>query len=144
MKKIFSLAAVLVLLVVPASPEAQVPAPACPKGTCTMTGSAIRLVPSPSTAPPFQCNSMLIQAQPGNTNLVYILNAPPNVTMAYNGAGTTTVATLGVGTTTTPGNSFTFPSNGSGTTQSGGFDLRNWGIYGTSPDTVTATCDARQ
>jgi hypothetical protein len=88
---------------------------------------------------------MLVQAGTANTGLIYILNAPVSITMALNGSGTTTVAVLGApsSTTTTPP-SFTFPSNGIGTTTAGGFDMRLWGVAGSvSADTVIVTCDLR-
>lgn len=112
----------------------------------TMTGAAIRLVPSPNTALPLICASILIQVQPGTVNVIYVLNAAPSITMAYNGAGTTTVATLGPGTSTQPGQSLTYPSSDSSATQSGGVDMRYFGLYGTNAmtDTATATCAVKQ
>jgi hypothetical protein len=110
----------------------------------TMTGSAIRLVPNPNTAPPMLCSSILIQSQPGSTNPIYVLNAAPNVTMSKGGAGTSLVATLGPGTSTQPGQSITYPSNGAGAVQGSYADLRYWGVSGTASDTVTAVCAIRQ
>lgn len=144
MKRIISVLAVLVLLASTATPEPQLPAPASTNGKITIASSAVRLVPSPTTAPPVMCSSILIQAAAGNTGIIYVLNAPVNITMTFNTAGTTTVAQLGVGTATSPGGSFTFPSNGSTTTQSGGADMRLWGISGTSGDVAYASCDVRQ
>lgn len=112
--------------------------------TITMTGSAIRLVPNPSTANPLKCASIFIQSQPGSTAPIYVLNAAPNITASLNGAGTTTVATLGPGTSTQPGQSFTFPSNGESGTQTGGTDLRYWAVYGTASDTAIAICTIKQ
>ena len=110
----------------------------------TMTGSAIRLVPNPKTAAPFLCNSIFIQSQIATSNPVYVLNAAPSITMSLNGVGTTTVAVLGPGTSTQPGQSFSYPSNGMGSTQSGYSDLRYWGLSGTASDTVIAVCSPRQ
>ncbi len=140
MKRMFSLAAVLVFLASTAIPEPQIPAPASTNGIITTgSGTSIRLVPNPSTAPPIRCNSMLIQFISG-TGPIYILNAPVNITMAYGSAGTTKVGTLN-----NVGDSFTFPSNGTSITQTGGFNLALWGAYdATSGDTFSASCDVRQ
>lgn len=110
----------------------------------TMTGSAIRLVPNPDTAAPVMCSSIFIQPQPGSTSIVYVLNAAPNFTMARGSAGTTVSAALGPGTATQPGTPYTYPSNGESATQTGGVDMRYFGLVGTGPDTVVATCAIRQ
>jgi hypothetical protein len=145
MKKILAVIALTVLCAIRATTEPQIPAPvAPPSGVIALTTStAIRLVPNPSTASPIFCNSIFIQPLAGNSAVVYVLNAPVGITMAYGGAGTTTVAQLGVGTSTTPGSSFTFPSNGTATSSSSGADLRLWGVTGTTGDSVVASCDLR-
>ncbi len=120
--------------------EPQVFAPA--GNPVVMTGSAIRFVTNPSTAAPFKCNSMMVEPLAGNTAVIYILNAAPNITMSLNGAGTTTVAQLGFNSTQ-PSPSMTFPSNGSSTTQAGGFDMRYWGAVGTASDQLLVSCDKR-
>jgi len=109
----------------------------------TMTGSAIRLVPNPNTARPILCHQIQIQVQPGGNGLVYVLNAAPNVTMAYNGAATTTVDSLGPGTSTQPGQQWVYPSS---PMQGANVDMRYIGVYGTGtgPDTVLATCSLTQ
>lgn len=129
-----------------ASPEPQVPAPkGAPSGVIALTtNSAIRLVPNPNTVQPFMCSSIFIQSVAGNSALVYVLNADPSITAVKDMDGTTTVAQLGIGSATSPGQSFTFPSNNSTTTQSGGSDLRYWLVQGSTGDSVLATCDLRR
>jgi hypothetical protein len=105
------------------------------------TSTAIRLVPNPSTKAPINCDSIFFQAAPGNAAVVYILNASPAITMAYQGAGTTTVGYLGIqSASTTTGAALTYPSNGSSVTQKGGADMRYWGVIGTTGDSVYVSC----
>jgi hypothetical protein len=146
LKRISFLTILLLTVAVRAVPEPQVPAPAgTPSGIIALTtGTPVRLVPMPNTARPMKCASMMVQSVAGNTAVVYVLNAPPDRTMVYGQAGTTTVAQLGIGTATVPGNSFTFPSNSTTTAASSGFDLRYWGVTGTTGDSVIATCDLLQ
>lgn len=140
MKRTLSIALLMAALVVNGS-DLWIGAPA--GNIITMTGSAIRFVPNPSTAAPIQCASILVQQLAGSSNLMYVLNAAPNVTMALNGAGTTTVAQLGGATATTPGNSVTIPSNNPSASASGYIDMRYFGIYGTASDTALVTCQVK-
>ena len=145
MKRIILTTFLLAALVSTKADDLVFPAPVgAPSGIVTMTGSAIRLVPTPNTSLPMLCSSVFIQSQPGSTNPIYILNAAPGITMAKDSGGTTTVATLGPGTSTQPGQAFTFPSNGTGSVQGGYTDLRYWGVSGTASDTVLANCTIRQ
>ena len=145
MKRAILLLALALATVTRSYTDPQIPAPASDgTGRITMTGSAIRLVPNPKTANPLLCSSFLIQSLANNSNLIYVLNAPVGITMTYNTAGTTTVAQIGIGTSTAPGNSFNFPSNNPAGNDSGGTDLRLWGVYGTASDVVLATCAVRQ
>ena len=107
-------------------------------------GAAIRLILNPSTARAVQANSMLIQALHGGSGLIYILNCDPSITCVRGNAGTTLVAELAPATSTAPGGSFTFPTNGSATSGSGGFDVRYWAVDGsTNGDTVATSWDLR-
>lgn len=142
MKKITIISVLMLLMAVRAVPEPQIPSPSGNPITLT-SGTAVRFIPNPSTVSPVMCNSFLVQSLAGNTGIVYVLNANPAVTMVKDGAGTTTVAQLSFGTSTQPGSSFTFPSNGTATSQSSGADWRYWGIQGSTGDTVEATCDLR-
>lgn len=145
MKRIILTTFLLAALVSTKADDLVFPAPVgAPSGVVTMTGSAIRLVPNPNVSLPILCSSIFIQSQPGSTAVIYVLNAAPSITMTLGGNGTTTVAALGPGTSTQPGQSFTFPSNGIGSTQSGYSDLRYWGLAGTSSDTALAVCTLRQ
>lgn len=146
LKRILTIIALLVVITKRGLTEPQIPAPAgAPSGVIALTtGAAVRLVPNQSTAAPIKCNSVFIQSLAGNAALVFVLNAPPNIVMAKDGQGTTNVAQLGIGTATAPGQSFTFPSNSTATSGSGGFDLRYFGVQGTTGDSVYASCDLRQ
>lgn len=128
-----SVVVLFLALVAPVRTEPQI------SHTITLTtGTAVRLVPNRTLA-----NSILIQVQPGSTNPVYVLWADTGITCNVNTAGQL-VATLGPGTASQPGSSFTFPSNGTATTQAGGFDIASYCVQGTSSDTVVATWDQRQ
>lgn len=132
---------ILTALVLLLRAEPQIPAPA--GNVITLGSGATRLVPNPSTAQPIMCNSIFIEPLAGGTHVVYVLNAPPDVAMALNGAGTTTVAQLAPATASLPGQGFTFPSNGTATSGAGGADLRYWGVAGTASETLLASCDLR-
>ena len=107
-------------------------------------GTAIRLILNPTTVKPVLANSMLIQVQHAGSGLVYVLNANPQQTCALGNATTTEVAELAPATSTEPGGSFTFPSNGSATNGSSGFDVRYWCVDGSnSGDTVIVSWDVR-
>lgn len=112
----------------------------------TMTGSAIRLVPTPNMSSPVLCSSINLQMEPNSNAVVYVLNAAPGITMSYHGAGTTVVNVLGPGTSTQPGQQWTYPSASTPSTQGGNVDMRYFGLYGvgTGPDVVIATCALRQ
>lgn len=146
-KKLSVLVVLMLLSVTKVASEPQIPAPAgAPSGVIALsTGTAIRLVPNPSTANPIHCNSIFIQLLAnGAGTFAYVLNANPSVTVAKDGTGTTTVAQLSTGSATQAGASFTFPSNGSATNVTSGVDLRYWAVQGTTGDSVLASCDLRQ
>lgn len=109
-------------------------------------GTAVRVIPNPSTANPVKANSIFIQPLHGSsTGLIYVLNAAPNVACSNGGAGTTFVAELGPSTSTAPGSSFSFPSNPTATSATSGFDLRYWCIDGAhTGDQVAVSWDIRQ
>jgi len=142
LKRLSIIAALVLLTVMKAAPDPQIGAPV--GNPVTMTGSAIRLVPNPNVSAPIMCASILIEPLAGGSNVVYVLNAPPSITMTYNTAGTTTVAQLAAATMTAPGQAFTYPSNGTDATQQGGTDLRYWGLMGSASDQVLATCALKQ
>jgi hypothetical protein len=144
LKKLSLIVLALELTVTPIrAGDLQVAAPAGNPVVLT-TSTSIRLVPNPSTAAPFMCDSILIQVAPGNSNIVYVLSAPPNVTMTYNTLPTVTVGWLGVpASSTTTGPSMTIPSNGTAASAAGGVDMRMYGLYGSTNDSVYATCSLR-
>ena len=146
LRRLLTVTALASILSTQAFTEPQIPAPAgAPSGVIALsTGTAIRLVPKPNIANPIKCNSMLIMPLAGGSALVYVLNANPSITAVKDMDGTTTVAQLAPGTSTSPGQAFTFPSNSTATSSSGGFDLRFWAVQGSTGDSVLATCDVRQ
>lgn len=105
----------------------------------TIGASATRLIPNPSTVNAVLANSLLIQVQHGGTGFIYVLNADPGITCTKDGAGTTTVAELAPGTSSSPGQSFTFPSNGTATSAASGTDIRRWCLSGSVPGDVAIT-----
>lgn len=108
------------------------------------SGTAIRIVLNPSLVNPVMANSMLIQSQHGGSGIIYVLNARPDQTCNKGAAGTTLVAELAPASATSPGGSFTFPSNGGATNQSSGFDLRYWCVDGSnSGDVAIVSWDLR-
>lgn len=142
MKRATSLILLAILLVLPAATEPQ------DGRVITITaGTAIRLILNPSTRDPVRANSLFIQAlhvASGTGGIIYVLNADPSITCTKGAAGTTLVAELSPATTAAPGGSFSFPSNGSATTQSGGTDIRRFCLDGAqSGDTVVTSWDLR-
>lgn len=108
-------------------------------------GTAIRVILNASQANPVKANSILVQPLHGGTGLIYVLNANPSFTCSNGGAGTTFVAELAAATSTAPGQTFTFPSNGTATSSSSGFDVRYYCIDGShTGDTVAVSWDVRQ
>src|SRR4051812_22921669 len=92
------------------------------------TGTAFRVASTPTRA-----SSLFIQSAAGNAAIVYVLYADPGTTCS---TSTTTqiVAQLGIGTATSPGQSFTFPSNNDATTQAGGIDVQRFCVQGSTSD----------
>jgi hypothetical protein len=142
MKKLITIPLALLLMVIPVKTEPQ------EGSVITITaGTAIRLIANAGTVQPVIANSLLIQPLHGGSGIVYVLNCSPSLTNCAKGsAGTTLVAELPPATSTAPSTgSFTFPSNGTGTQQGGGFDVRYWAIDGgNSGDTVATSWDVKR
>ena len=138
-KKILSIAAIVLTFASVASPDPQ-------NGfiATISAGTAVRLISNPSKANPVMANSLFIEPLHGGTGLVYVLYAPPDVTCTNGGAGTTFVAELAPATSTAPGQSFTFPSNGTAAAEASGTDIRSWCIDGShTGDTVAVSWNLR-
>lgn len=102
------------------------------------TGTPVRLATIKTLA-----NSLFIQMQPGSAAIGYVLYADLDFPLNIATAGQV-VATLGPGSAVQPGSSFSFPTNGAGTTQAGGMDVSLWGVAGSTGDTVIVSWDQRQ
>lgn len=87
-------------------------------------------------------SSLFIQVPPGNTSFIYVLYADEGTTCS---AATTSqiAAYLGPGSSTQPGQSYSFPSNGSGTTQAGGFNAQRFCVEGSTGDSALISYDLR-
>ena len=93
-------------------------------------GTPIRLVNTRTMV-----SSLLIQMKHGGSGLGLVYNADPAIACS---AGTL-VAELAPATATSPGGSYTFPSNGSATTESSGFDINYVCVDGSNSGDVLVT-----
>lgn len=125
MLKKLLVAALMLLIASPGGADPQI------SRTVTFTtGTAIRVASTRTMA-----NSLFIEALPGGSAVVSVLFADPADTCLAATAGQT-VAVLAAATSTAPGGNFTFPSNNSSATQSGGFDVHFWCVQGSTGDTA--------
>lgn len=132
MKRIVSLITLGLLMLTPARTEPQIN-----RTIPLVTGTPTRFTTIRTLA-----NSFIVQVQPGAANLVYVLYADEAATCSIS-TTSQIVATLGPGSATQPGQSFSFPSNGTATTQNGGENMARWCIGGSSGDTVIVSWDQR-
>ena len=87
-------------------------------------------------------NSLFIQSLPGNSAVVYVLFADPALTCVAS-ATTQIVAELGPGDATHPGESLTFPCNGSAVSSAGGFDVNWYCAAGSTGDSAILSFNVR-
>lgn len=132
MKRILSIAVLMLLVVRPTWTEPQIS-----KTFTFVTGTAQRIATTRTMA-----NSLFIQALPGSTGVVYVLYADPAATCLASTAGQL-IAELSPGTATAPGGNFTYPSNNTATSSAGGFDVQRFCVQGTTSDTAVASYDLR-
>lgn len=101
------------------------------------TGTAVRISTTDT-----QVNSIFVQMLHGGSALGYVLFADPAVTCALATTGQL-VAELAPATATSPGGSYTFPSNSTAQSASGGTNIRFWCVVGSTGDTAVVSYNVR-